>query len=127
MPTPFLSTMYSLSSINEQIPSSTWPEIFHTRVIQHNIRIAAQYYSRIHGRRLAQLLNLTAEELELEIASMVSEGSVCAKIDRPQDIVRFKAFKTPEEILSEWGSDIKSLLHLDDSTTHLIHKENMTQ
>jgi 26S proteasome regulatory subunit N5 len=104
-----------------------WKEIFHRRVIQHNIRVASLYYKRIHGARLAQLLGLSADRLEQEIASMVSDGSVYAKIDRPKDIVRFSATKTPEAVLSDWAADIGKLLDLVEKTTHLIQKENMTQ
>lgn len=103
-----------------------WHEIFHRRVIQHNIRIVSLYYKRIHGSRLAQLLQLEPSRLEQEIATMVSDGSVYAKIDRPADIVRFAPSKNPEAILSDWASDIDKLLHLVETTTHLIHKENMT-
>lgn len=105
--------------------TSFWHEMFHTRVIQHNVRVVSVYYRRIHGRRLAQLLQLDAERLEREIATMVSDGSVYAKIDRPNDIVRFAAPRTPEAVLSDWASDIGKLLHLVETTTHLIHKENM--
>lgn len=76
---------------------------------------------------MAQLLGLDVNRLEQEISSMVSDGSVYAKIDRPKDIVRFAAAKNPEEILSDWASDIDKLLHLVETTTHLINKENMTQ
>lgn len=126
-PTPHQGVFEALPCIQQPPTSPIWPNTFQTRIIQHNIRVAALYYSRIHGKRLAQLLELTPEVLEQEISKMVSDGSVYAKIDRPNDIIRFKAFKSPEEILSDWGSDIKTLLHLVDSTTHLIHKENMTQ
>ncbi len=104
-----------------------WRESLHRRIIQHNVRIASIYYQRIHGARLAQLLGLDANRLEKEIATMVSEGSVYAKIDRPKDIVRFAAPKHPEAVLSEWASDIDKLLHLVETTTHLINKENMTK
>lgn len=103
-----------------------WHETFHKRIIQHNIRVASLYYKRIHGSRLAQLLQLDPQRLEAEIAGMVSEGSVYAKIDRPKDIVRFSASKSPEAILSDWAADIDKLLHLMETTTHLIQKENMT-
>jgi 26S proteasome regulatory subunit N5 len=103
-----------------------WHDTFHRRIIQHNIRVVSIYYKRIHGARLAQLLQLEPVRLESEIASMVSDGSVYAKIDRPKDIVRFSVSKAPEAILSDWGSDIDKLLHLVETTTHLIHKENMT-
>jgi 26S proteasome regulatory subunit N5 len=103
-----------------------WHETFHRRIIQHNIRIASLYYKRIHTSRLAQLLQLTTERLESEIASMVSDGSVYAKMDRPMDIVRFSQPKSSEAVLTEWASDMDKLLHLVETTTHLIHKEQMT-
>lgn len=96
------------------------------RVIQHNIRVVSLYYKRIQGRRLAELLNLEPVILEQEIAGMVSEGNIYAKMDRPADIVRFCYPKTPEAILSDWAFDIDQLLHLVETTTHLIHKEYMT-
>ncbi len=102
-----------------------WHETFHRRIIQHNIRVVSLYYKRIHGVRLAQLLGLDANRLEKELSSMVSDGSVYAKIDRPKDIVRFSATKTPEAVLSDWAADIDKLLNLVETTVHLIHKENM--
>mmetsp|Transcript_7249 Transcript_7249/g.11461 ORF Transcript_7249/g.11461 Transcript_7249/m.11461 type:complete len:148 (+) Transcript_7249:2-445(+) len=104
-----------------------WHDLFHRRIIQHNVRVASLYYNRIRGTRLAQLLGLEPDRLEQEISSMVSDGAVYAKIDRPKDIVRFAAPKTPEAVLSDWASDIDNLLHLVETTTHLINKENMTK
>jgi 26S proteasome regulatory subunit N5 len=103
-----------------------WHETFHRRIIQHNIRIVSLYYKRIRGVRLASLLQLDPARLESEIAAMVSDGSVYAKIDRPKDIVRFSAPQTPESMLTDWAGDIDKLLHLVETTTHLIHKEQMT-
>jgi len=127
-PTPNQSELEGLSAFKEggEELVEYWHETFHRRVIQHNIRVASVYYRRIHGARLAQLLGLEHERLEQEIASMVSDGSVYAKIDRPKDIVRFCASKNPEAVLSEWASDIDKLLHLVETTTHLINREHMT-
>lgn len=107
--------------------TSHWRETFHRRIIQHNVRVASLYYKRIHGARLAQLLGLEPKRLEQEISSMVSDGSVYAKIDRPKDIVRFAATRNPEAVLTDWAADIDKLLDLVESTVHVIHKENMTQ
>ena len=104
-----------------------WKNTFRTRIIQHNVRVASLYYRRIHGGRLAQLLGLSSEELEKEVAAMVSNGEVYAKIDRPNDIIRFKQEGNPETVLSDWASDISTLLHLVETTSHLIQKENMTR
>jgi 26S proteasome regulatory subunit N5 len=103
-----------------------WMDALHRRIIQHNIRVVAKYYKEIHGARLAQLLRLAPDRLEREIAIMVSEGSIYAKIDRPKDIVRFAASKNPEAVLTDWASDIDELLHLVETTTHLINKEVQT-
>jgi 26S proteasome regulatory subunit N5 len=127
-PMPHQAELEALPAFLEggEVLAKHWHESFHSRIIQHNIRVVSLYYKRIHGARLAQLLQLEPAHLESEIASMVSEGSVYAKIDRPKDIVRFFASKAPEEVLSDWASDIDKLLHLVETTSHLIHKENMT-
>ncbi|KAL7530467.1 hypothetical protein ACHAXR_007287 [Thalassiosira sp. AJA248-18] len=104
-----------------------WHTTFHTRIIQHNLRITSLYYRQIHTSRLAQLLSLSTAETEKHISQMVSSGSLYAKIDRPKDVVRFSKKRSEEEVLSDWGADIKELLGLVEKTTYLIHKENMVQ
>jgi 26S proteasome regulatory subunit N5 len=127
-PLPYQAELEGLPCVLEggEDLAKHWHEIFHRRIIQHNIRIVSLYYKRIHGARLARLLQLDPARLETEIAGMVSDGSVYAKIDRPKDIVRFSSPQTPETILSDWAGDIDKLLHLVETTTHLIHKEQMT-
>lgn len=76
---------------------------------------------------MADLICLSSAELEEEISSMVSDGSVYAKIDRPNDIIRFTATKSPDAILTAWSNDISELLTLVEKTTHLINKEMTAQ
>jgi 26S proteasome regulatory subunit N5 len=104
-----------------------WHDMFHRRIIQHNVRVTSIYYKRIHGARLAQLLGLDAIRLEKELSIMVSDGSVYAKIDRPNDTVRFSSPQSSEAVLTDWAADIDKLLHLVETTTHLINKEKMTK
>lgn len=104
-----------------------WKRTLRKRVIQHNVRVVALYYRRIKGQRLAELLGLDPEELESEVADMVSNAEVYAKIDRPNDVIRFQRKNSPEAVLSNWASDISTLLHLVETTSNLIQKENMTQ
>lgn len=125
-PLPHQEELEGLAVVQEGGLGPHWHDIFFRRIIQHNIRVAALYYTRIHGARLAQLLQLSPDVLEQEIASMVSDGTVFAKIDRPADIVRFEAKKSPESVLTNWVTDIDQLLQLVETTTHLIHKEKMT-
>lgn len=125
-PTPHQAELESLAVFSEGDLKGHWHEIFRQRIIQHNIRVASLYYKRIHCRRLAMLLKLDPAELEREISGMVSDGSLYAKIDRPNDTLRFRSAQSPESVLTDWSSDIDKLLHLVETTTHLIHKERMT-
>lgn len=125
-PTPYQQELESLSVCTEGDLGAHWKEVFFRRIIQHNVRVASIYYKRIHGSRLAQLLQLDRSQLEQVIAGMVSDGSIYAKIDRPADIIRFCPPSNPEAILSDWAGNIDELLHLVETTTHLIHKEYMT-
>jgi hypothetical protein len=47
------------------------------------------------------------------------------RIDRPAGIVTFARPQTAEAVLSGWSSSIASLLHLTETTCHLINRENM--
>lgn len=127
---PAFTEEVDTSSIDEESGTSLkehWHSTFHTRIIQHNLRIASIYYKQIHTSRLATLLSLTAAEIEKHISQMVSNGTLYAKIDRPKDIVRFSKKRNEEEVLTDWASDIKELLGLVEKTTYLIQKENMVQ
>ncbi|GMH83870.1 hypothetical protein TrST_g9401 [Triparma strigata] len=117
--------LLSMPVVAEGEMSKHWGETMNTRVVQHNIRVVSGYYQRIQGKRLAELLSLGAEEVEKNLSNMVSDGDIYAKIDRPNDLIRFSKQKSSEEILSDWASDITSLLNLVEATTHSISKEMM--
>lgn len=104
-----------------------WHGTFKTRIVQHNLRVASLYYRRVRTSRLAELLNLTTSEVERHVSTMVSSGTLYAKIDRPNDVVRFMKKRCEEEVLSDWAADIKELLGLVEKTSYLIQKENMVQ
>lgn len=104
-----------------------WQTTFHSRIIEHNLRVTSVYYRRIRTSRLATLLSLDVSTTEQHISHMVSNGMLYAKIDRPKDEVRFMKKQCEEEVLGDWASDIGKLLGLVDETTYLIHKERMVQ
>lgn len=112
---------------NNSLLRQHWHETFHTRIIQHNLRIISIYYRQIHTSRLSQLLSLDVAATEKHISAMVSSGTLYAKMDRPADTVRFTKKRSEEEILSDWAGDIKGLLNLVEETTYLIQKEKMVQ
>lgn len=114
-----------LSSVGTTGLFDHWQRMTHERTTQHNLRVASKYYKRIRTIRLAELLGLSVDETETQLSTMVSEGSLYAKIDRPAGIVTFKRRVSPEETLSDWSSDIGQLLTLVERTCHLVNKEHM--
>ncbi|RQM07095.1 hypothetical protein DH86_00003868 [Scytalidium sp. 3C] len=95
------------------------------RVIEHNVRVVAKYYTRIQMGRLTQLLDLTEDETEKYISELVTAKTVYAKIDRPARIVNFAKPRDADDVLNEWSADMKSLLGHLERIDHLITKEEM--
>jgi 26S proteasome regulatory subunit N5 len=95
------------------------------RVIEHNVRVVAKYYTRIGMGRLTQLLDLTEEETEKYISELVTAKTVFAKIDRPARVVSFERKRDADDVLNEWSGNMKSLLGLLERIDHLITKEEM--
>lgn len=95
------------------------------RVVQHNLRVIARYYKRIHSARLAELLGLTFEALEVHLSEIAAGGDLYLKIDRPAGIVSFHERPLPEQVLTEWSSDVGKMLQLMEATCHIINRENM--
>ncbi|KAJ4298674.1 proteasome regulatory particle subunit [Collariella sp. IMI 366227] len=103
---------------------SRWQDL-RKRVIEHNVRVVAKYYTRIQMGRLTQLLDLTEDETEKYISELVTAKTVYAKIDRPARVVSFAKPRDADDILNEWSFNMKSLLGLLERIDHLITKEEM--
>jgi 26S proteasome regulatory subunit N5 len=95
------------------------------RVVEHNIRVMANYYTRIHMVRMAELLDLTQAETEEFLSNLVVNKTVQAKIDRLDGVVHFRKGLDPNDILNEWSHNVNSLMQLVNKTTLLITKEEM--
>ncbi|KAL9055748.1 MAG: hypothetical protein Q9162_003384 [Coniocarpon cinnabarinum] len=93
------------------------------RVIEHNVRVVAKYYTRIQFARLTQLLDLSEDETEQYISDLVTSKTIYAKIDRPAKLVSFKKPADADDVLNEWSGNMKSLLGLLERIDHLITKE----
>jgi 26S proteasome regulatory subunit N5 len=95
------------------------------RVIEHNVRVIAKYYTRIQMPRLTKLLDLTEDETEKYISELVTAKTIYAKIDRPARVVSFAKPRDADDVLNEWSGNMKSLLGLLERIDHLITKEEM--
>jgi 26S proteasome regulatory subunit N5 len=119
------------TDIFSNTPSSTDPKAHERylalrhRVIEHNVRVIAKYYTRITFPRLTSLLDLSEEETEKYISDLVCKKTVYARIDRPARIVSFEMKRGPDEVLDEWSSSMKGLLGLLERVGHLMQKEEM--
>lgn len=101
-----------------------WGEL-QKRVIEHNLRVVAQFYTRIRISRLSQLLDLDAEEAEETLCRLVVDGSVWARVDRLTGIITFRKKQDATEFLNQWSGDIDTLISKVEKVTHLINKEEM--
>jgi len=91
-------------------------EHLHTRVIEHNIRVVSQYYTRIRLSRLTTLLDLTPQQTEETLARLVVSKTIWARTDRPAGIVSFTPKRSAEDVMNDWSSDMQRLLGLSEKT-----------
>lgn len=98
---------------------------FKIRIVEHNMRVMAKYYNRIHAKRMSELLDLTEEETEEFLSNLVVTKTIHAKIDRLSGVVTFEKKKDPNEILNDWSNNLNLLMSTINKTTHLINKEEM--
>jgi len=111
-------------SPNTEDGDKRWKDL-KNRVVEHNIRIIAKYYTRIRLERMAQLLDLPETDAEEFLSNLVVNKTVEAKTDRLARIINFARHKNPNDLLNEWANNISTLMQLVSKTTHLINKEEM--
>lgn len=111
-------------SSKDEAGEKRWKD-FKIRMVEHNIRVMAKYYTRMHIRRMAELLDLSEGETEEFLSSLVVKKTVQAKIDRLVGTVNFERPKDPNDVLNDWSHNINTLMNLVNKTTHLITKEEM--
>lgn len=95
------------------------------RVIEHNVRVIAKYYTRIRMDRLTEHLDLSEDETEKYISDLVTTKMVHARIDRPARVVNFAKPRSTDDILNEWSYNMKDLLSHLGKIEHLITKDEM--
>ncbi len=101
-----------------------WADL-RNRVVEHNIRIMAKYYTSLSLSRMSELLAQDPSETEDALSAMVVSGVVEAKTDRLAGMVSFKRHIKPNDVLNEWAHNISELMDRVQEATHLINKEEM--
>merc|ERR1712000_142142 len=116
--------VFDAKASKEDKARQRWEDL-RKRVIEHNVRVVAKYYTRIQMTRLRQLLDLTEDETEKYISELVTAKTIYAKIDRPARVVSFAKPRDADDVLNEWSHNMKSLLGHLERIDHLITKEEM--
>lgn len=113
-------------AIGDTKAEKRWDDL-RKRVIEHNVRVVAKYYTRIKMDRLKVLLDLDEDEAESYLSQLVTQKTVYAKIDRPARVISFAQPRDADDVLNEWSANMKSLLGLLERIDHLITKVCQTQ
>merc|ERR1712048_969641 len=116
---------FQLEGIEDAEQCAKHTKLLRQRVLQHNIRVMAGYYTQCRSDRLAELIGCDISRMEEELSAMVTDGVMYARIDRVDGIVTFAKKEAPATVLNNWRRDIDKLLGLVNTMCHQIHKESM--
>ena len=97
--------------------------LFRKYWIQHDLSIFGKFFSQVHLKRISEMSLVSIDELESELADMVVNDYIFAKINRIEKIVNFQKKKDHHDVLDELNFDLNTMLKGLENTTHLINKE----
>lgn len=126
-----VETIVSSNSLfqSEIFSKSDWISHLQKRVVEHNIRVIADLYSRITLKRMSELLDMSVEVTEDTLTELIASAVVFAKIDRFEGKVVFvkNDLENCDEhvLLNQWSCQVDSLLSLLVKTNHMISKEEI--
>ena len=69
------------------------------------------------------MTSVSIEEIESELADMVVNNYIYAKINRIENIVNFQKKMEHHDVLDELNYDLRKMLEGLEQTCHLINKE----
>ena len=98
-------------------------KLFRKYWIQHDLLIYSKFFSKIHLKRISEMTSVSIDEIESELADMVVNNYVYAKINRIENIVNFQKKMEHHDVLDELNYDLRKMLEGLEQTCHLINKE----
>jgi hypothetical protein len=93
--------------------------------IVHNLGIFGKFFSSVRLARIAAMIGTNSDEVEAELADMVINNYIYAKINRIAQTVNFRKKQETGDKLDELNHDLTKMLEKLETTCHLIHKENL--
>ena len=98
-------------------------DLFKKYWIQHDLSLFEKFFGKIHIERISQMTLVPIEEIENELADMVVNNYIFAKINRIEKIVNFRKKTDYHDELDNYNYDMSNLLGKIEETCHLINKE----
>jgi hypothetical protein len=98
-------------------------KLFRKYWIQHDLSIFEKFFAKIHIQRISKMTLVPDDEIESEIADMVINNYIYARINRIEKIVNFRKETDHHDVLDNFNYDMASLLTKIEETCHIINKE----
>jgi len=98
-------------------------KLFRKYWIQHNLSLFEKFFAKIHISRICEMTLVPEDEIENEIADMVVNNYIFAKINRIEKIVNFRKKTDYHNVLDDFNYDMDNMLKKIEETCHLINKE----
>ena len=98
-------------------------KLFRKYWIQHDLSLFEKFFAKIHIERICEMTLVPMEEIEDELADMVVNNYIFAKINRIEKLVNFRKKKDYHDELDNFNYDMNNMLKKVEETCHLINKE----
>ncbi len=98
-------------------------KLFRKYWIQHDLSLFEKFFGKIHIDRISQMTKVPNDEIESEIADMVVNNYIFARINRIEKIVNFRKKTDHHDVLDNFNYDMDNMLKKIEETCHLINKE----
>ena len=98
-------------------------KLFRKYWIQHDLSLFEKFFAKIHIERISEMTLVPMEEIEDELADMVVNNYIFAKINRIEKLVNFRKKKDYHDELDNFNYDMNNMLKKVEETCHLINKE----
>ena len=98
-------------------------KLFRKYWIQHDLSLFEKFIGKIHIERISQMTFVPDDEIESELADMVVNNYIFARINRIEKIVNFRKKTDHHDVLDNFNYDMDNMLKKIEETCHLINKE----
>ena len=98
-------------------------KLFRKYWIQHDLSLFEKFFAKIHIKRISEMTLIPVDEIETEIADMVVNNYIYARINRIEQIVNFRKKTDHHDVLDNFNYDMDNMLKKIEETCHIINKE----